>query len=160
MSECDNKSVGVIITNSEDEILLIQRARFPFGLAPPAGHVDDHGSLKKAAVEEVSEETGLVISESKLVTKIADRMVQNRCRRTGGSHHVWNVYSTDQYTGELSAKLDEAKTARWYSPAAIQEIADYTQSHAAEKARESSQVIEQVWLDFFIELGIVQKLLQ
>jgi len=58
---CDNKSVGVIVQNDGGDILLLHRARFPFGMAPPAGHIDDHGSPEQAAVTEVFEEVGLTL---------------------------------------------------------------------------------------------------
>jgi 8-oxo-dGTP pyrophosphatase MutT (NUDIX family) len=58
---CDNTSVGVIITNEANEFLMFERATFPPGLAPVAGHVDTHGTLRQAAETEVREEVGLTV---------------------------------------------------------------------------------------------------
>ena len=56
---CDHTSVGVLIHNDNNELLLIERGTFPFGMAAPAGHVDQHDSCEEAAIAEVREEVGL-----------------------------------------------------------------------------------------------------
>ncbi len=38
---CDNKVVGIIVLR-DNKMLLIERKKFPFGFAPPAGHLDDN----------------------------------------------------------------------------------------------------------------------
>src|ERR1019366_5810903 len=59
---CDNKSVGIIVRNPEGSFALLKRAYFPIGYAPVAGHVDDHGSVEQAAVDEVIEEIDLTVT--------------------------------------------------------------------------------------------------
>ena len=59
-NQCDNTSVGMIVRNDKDELLLIERKNEPYGFAPPAGHVDDHGSFEDAARAELEEEVGSV----------------------------------------------------------------------------------------------------
>lgn len=159
--ECDNRSVGVIINNSDGEIVLLKRARFPVGYAPPAGHVDDHGSAEQAAVDEVEEEVGLHISLGGLVaTVIQERTVQNTCRRPGGDHHVWDVFMTEEFDGELTPNFDEAKTADWYDEAQLQELAQRTRAYQAgeidEAEWEKNPGLEEIWLDFLTELDYVE----
>ena len=110
---CDNKSVGVVIQNEKGDVLLLDRARFPFGLAPPAGHVDEHGSLEQTAIDETSEEVGLIVSDLEEV--ISERTVDNVCRRLGGDHHSWTVFLSRQFTGEITPNIDETKGAAWHS---------------------------------------------
>src|SRR5215207_2812720 len=83
---CDNRSVGVVVRNTAGMLALLTRRKFPIGIAPPAGHVDDHGNSEQAAIEEVSEEIGVTLALSGLKrTTIANRRVENVCRRPGGT---------------------------------------------------------------------------
>lgn len=150
MTECDNKSVGVIIENANKEILLIERARFPFGYAAPAGHIDEHGSAEQTAVEEVYEETGLCVVTNSLQRVLGPRRIENRCRRPGGMYHDWEVFYTTDFTGNLKPSHDETNGAQWFSQARLQELADVTRS-----AVPGILGLEAVWLTFFEELGYV-----
>ena len=95
---CDNTSVGVIIRGSGGKYALLKRAKFPVGIAPVAGHIDDHGSPVQAALDEAEEELGLIIEPSDLMpTEIAARRVDNVCSREGGGHHIWSVYEAEQF---------------------------------------------------------------
>ena len=153
-SLCDHKSVGVIIKNPNDEILLLNRARYPFGLAAPAGHIDDHGSPEQAAVEEVFEEVGLTIPISGLIKVIDHRRINNWCRRQNGDHHIWTVYQANDVVGNITASLDETRGAFWHSRADLQYITDASRRHT-KPARAGNQLFEPIWLDFFTELGYV-----
>lgn len=161
IKECDNKSVGVIISNPDGEIALLKRARFPIGYAPPAGHIDTHGSAEQAAIDEVQEEVGLRISLSGLTTTIIqEHTVQNTCRRPGGNHHVWDVFATDTFEGEITPNQDEAKTAGWYDEAALQTLAQWTRAYQAgeidESEWEKNPGLEEIWVDFLTELGYIE----
>ena len=149
---CDNKSVGVILKN-KDDILLLDRARFPFGLAAPAGHIDEHGGPEDAAVNEVFEEVGIVIARSSLVKVIDNRRVENVCRRVNGDYHIWNVYTAETDTREIRASEEETRGAMWYPPERLQAIANRTKEISSREEKIGSQVLELIWLDFFVELG-------
>jgi 8-oxo-dGTP pyrophosphatase MutT (NUDIX family) len=158
---CDNKSVGVIIER-DGKIALLKRAKFPIAIAPPAGHIDDHGSPEQAAIDEVNEELGLVIASVDLKpTAIANRRVENRCRREGGDHHFWWVFQADKTLGELKPSEDETQGAGWYTREELQELASRAKSLlAADAPQEDWQQnpgLEPVWLDFLSELGYVKK---
>ena len=155
---CDNTSVGVIITNGSGHMALLTRARFPAGIAPPGGHVDDHGSILKAAVSEVFEELGLTIREEDLAaTAIMGRRIDNRCRRENGGYHVWHIFEANGVEGELRPSPDETKGAGWYSSHQIQELVDRTRQFQAgeidQATWEANPGLEEVWLDFLTELG-------
>ena len=161
MKNCDNKSVGVIIQSPEGEFALLKRARFPIGIAPPAGHIDEHGLPEQAAVIEVQEELGLVIAINRLRnTVIQDRRVDNLCRRPGGDHHNWWVYESNEYSGELAPNADETQGADWHNPDQLQALADRTKAfqtgQVGQEEWQTSPGLEEIWLDFFTELGYVQ----
>lgn len=146
---CDNTSVGVIITNEKDELLLLERAKFPFGLAAPAGHIDEHGSSEQAAITEVYEEVGLKISYSALELIISNRKIEHKCRRKGGNHHIWDVYTAKVIGTEITPSEDETRGARWYSKIALKEIIENTRANNQE-IKPGQKLLEGVWLDFIM----------
>jgi len=152
---CDNKSVGVIIRNEAGGILLIERKKFPYGFAAPAGHVDDFPTPEACAHVEVEEEVGLKVVKLNLVHE-AD--MNNPCRREGGSHHHWWVYEA-QVTGSLKASAEETKQAGWYSLEQIALLATKTAAYesgdVSETEWESSPGLEPIWRDFFSQLNII-----
>src|SRR5450759_3819219 len=93
--KCDNRSVGVIIRNPQGHILLIERARHPFGWAPPSGHVDQDVDQElvplwsKAAKREVKEEVGISL---KAIQNLGQGRLGNKCRREGGDWHYWVIF--------------------------------------------------------------------
>lgn len=153
---CDNKSVGVVITNLDGDVLLLERARFPLGLAPPAGHVDEHGSYINAAVAEVNEEVGITLNQSDLVQKISHRSVQNKCRREGGEYHNWSIYTAVVNDTSLSPDPHETNGATWYSKAEVQELVTKTKRLDHFAVQDDMPVLELLWADMFIELGIAE----
>lgn len=158
---CDNTSVGVIIERNRN-IALLRRARFPIAMAPPAGHIDDHGSPEQASLDEVAEELGLIIALGGLKkTPINNRYVNNRCRRPGGDHHYWTVFTASQFSGELNPSADEAKGAGWYPIAQVQHLADLTAAYArgeySEEEWQARPGLEPVWVTFMAELGYIQE---
>lgn len=162
MSEkyCDNRSVGVIITNERDEIALLKRARFPIGIAPPAGHIDGHGSPEQAAIDEVYEEVGIRLAIDGLQrTAIWDRRVDNVCRRQNGDHHVWRVYESRIGEEQLRPDPHETKGAAWYPIDALNALALRTRAFKAGLILPSewaeSPGLEEIWLDNLTELGYV-----
>lgn len=157
---CDNHSVGVILTNENDELALLTRGRFPIGIAPPAGHIDGHGSPEQAAIDEVAEEIGVHLSlESLHKTIIRHRRVENICRRIGGDYHQWTIYQAAVAQMDLHPDPDETQGAAWYSQVAVRDLVERTRRYQLgvisedEWARQPG--IEIVWADFLTELGYV-----
>ncbi len=161
---CDNLSVGVILTNDNDELALLTRGKFPIGIAPPAGHVDTHGSLEQAAIDEVREELGVMLAiEGLRRTAIADRRVDNVCRREGGDHHVWTVYEAHvEAAVQLMPDPEETKGAKWYKPEVVRALAERTRQYQLgnidEAAWSDQPGIEPIWVDFMQETGYLSSL--
>ena len=150
---CDNTSVGVIVTNARNDMLLLDRARFPFGLAAPAGHIDEHGSPEQAAVSEVYEETGLKIPLSGLEKVIDARRVNNHCRRINGDYHIWTVFRAKNIDGKIVPSHDETKGAGWYAPQELQLLAELTRKNNT--ANQGDKLFELIWLEFLTELDYI-----
>lgn len=153
---CDHFSVG-ILASRDGKLLLIERRKFPFGFAPPAGHVDG-ASFTEAAKCELREETGLDAQGLEIVW--AGRK-EFPCRR-GGVYHNWKVYEAIA-TGDLNPSKDETKQAGWYSLLDITQLMKRTKKYLNGKISkeewELSPGIEPVWYEIFQEPSVL-KILQ
>lgn len=154
MLECDNKSVGVIV-RKDDRVLLIERKKFPFGFACPAGHVDEHGSFEDAAKDELREEVGLTAVDLKL---LIETRKENICRREGGNWHYWKIYEA-QVSGDLKGSESETRQVGWFDVGDIRGLAErtslYLKGGVTQEDWDRSPGIEPVWVDFLEELKIV-----
>lgn len=115
---CDHKSAGVLVEKGEN-ILIIERKRFPAGFALPAGHLDGD-SFEEAARRELWEETGVTTEE---VEQLLDIELPNPCRRTDGTHHHWQVFRAKNWSGKLKRAEDETKSIEWAAPERIKKLA-------------------------------------
>ena len=151
---CDHTSVGMLVWK-ENKLLLIERAQFPFGFAPPAGHVDGDQTFEDGARRELKEEVGLETQELKLV---AEMRRENQCRRDGGNWHYWKIYQVTVY-GEINRSEEETKRTDWYSREEIQELAQRTEKYKnkeiSEEEWKQNPGIEPVWYDWFQQLKII-----
>jgi ADP-ribose pyrophosphatase YjhB (NUDIX family) len=157
---CDHTSVGVIVEDVDKRILLFERVKPPFGIAPPAGHIDDLGTPQEAAVAELEQETGLVVALDGLAqTIIQDRRVNNRCRRSNSLYHIWNVYTANEYTGEVRPKPDESKKLDWYTRRQVLDLAhrtdEFEAGHITSFEWRRKPGLEPVWRKFFVDLGFI-----
>ena len=154
MKVCDHKSVGMLVWQ-DDKLLLIERAKFPFGFAPPAGHVDDDPTFEEAAVRELQEEVGLTAEE--LALRIEGRK-DTKCRRPEGDWHYWKMYDV-QSSGEIKRSEDETKQVGWYSKEEIKALAKRTEQYLnkeiTEVEWESAPGLELVMYQWFTELQII-----
>lgn len=158
MNVCDNTSVGVLIGDDQGRLLLFRRGRYPWGMAPVAGHVDGHGTVEDAARAEIAEEVGVGVNGLEYV---AGGWRENRCRREPGPQgvgHFWTVYRA-AWAGTVRA-TDEAKAPAWYTPAEIQWLADRTVAYAAGRVAEAdwrpAPGLEPVWVRWLADLGIIR----
>ncbi len=136
----------------DDKLLLIERKLFPFGFAPPAGHVDDKGSFENAAREEVEEEAGLKLVEIRLVR---EGRKENKCRREDGTWHDWKIYEVET-EGDVKRSEKETKQAGWFSVDQIRSLSQRTEKYLAgeisEEEWQRSPGLEPVWFEWFKEL--------
>lgn len=131
MKTCDHDCVGMIVRR-ENKVLLIERKKYPFGFAPPAGHVDGDKTYEIAASRELEEEVGLKALGLKL---IFEGRKENPCRRIDGTWHYWKIYEV-KTAGEISRSLDETKQAGWYTQDQIITFAEKTKKYLANEVSE------------------------
>lgn len=109
---CDHAAVGVHIS-SPTGLLVFERARPPAGIAPGAGHVDQHGGPEQAARAEVAEEVGLTVRSLHLLTTA---WRPNRCRRPAKNRvgHYWSVYRAE-VSGQIRPSALEVRAPDGYA---------------------------------------------
>jgi 8-oxo-dGTP pyrophosphatase MutT (NUDIX family) len=161
---CDFTSSAVVVTDAHGRFALLKRARFPIGIAPASGHIDQHGSPGQAAVAELVEELGLVVELSALrPTRVQAQLVNNPCRRIGGDHHVWWVFEVTGVEAELRPSKDETRGASWYIQDELERLAQRTRDYQAGVVSpdewEAEPGLEVVWLDLFVQLGYLRRTL-
>ena len=123
---CDNKCVGILVWK-DSRLLMIERKKYNFGFAIPAGHLDGDEPLK-AAAKELSEEVGLIADELKEKLNLG---LPNPCRRENGTHHLWTIAEATQWHGEIKPSADETKTYLWADKNLIGRFAQDLESFAA-----------------------------
>jgi len=111
---CDNKSVGIIVWK-DGNLLMIERKKYPFGFALPAGH-QDGDAPEKTAAKELSEEVGLIAEN---LEKKLEMSFKNPCRREGGTHHEWTIFEAIRWHGNLKPSDEETKKVFWADSQAI-----------------------------------------
>ena len=151
---CDHTSVGMLVWK-DDKLLLIERAKFPFGFAIPAGHVDGDKSFEESAIRELKEEVGLDAKELELVVEARK---DNPCRRDGGTWHYWKIYKVIA-SGDVDRSRDETKKAGWYDVSQIKELCDktekYNNKNISEEEWQDSPGLEPIMYEWFKELKII-----
>ena len=128
-------SVGAIIKNEDNKILMLDRAYFPFGWACPAGHVDKNEDPEQALKREIKEETNLDIKTYKLL--IHEFVEWNKCIK-GVKGHDWYVYEIGEWQGKIKQNKREVKEINWFSPDEIKKLK-----------------LEQIWQYWFKKLRII-----
>jgi|SRR6056297_2100742 len=152
---CDHTSVGTIVYKSK-KILLIERNIPPYGFAPPAGHVDSHGTFEKAAKGELKEEVGLKASNLKLIGK---GLKLNKCSRKKGNYHFWKIYKAEVKDFNLNIAEREVKQAKWFSKRKVRSLMKrtkrYLKGDISDKEWQKNPGLETIWYKWFKELNIV-----
>jgi ADP-ribose pyrophosphatase YjhB (NUDIX family) len=151
---CDHTSVGMFVWKN-NKLLLIERLKFPFCFAVPAGHTDGDKTFEEAAKRELEEEVGL---KAISLEKIFEGRRENPCRRVDGTWHFWKMYKVET-EGELKRSLDETKKAGWYDKKQIQKLAEKTEKYKLGKISDDewqkNPGLEVVMLDFLKEFKII-----
>lgn len=153
---CDRTSVGVLISSPEG-LLVFERATPPAGLAPVAGHVDQHGSPEQAARNEVAEEVGLTVTH---LHPLLTQWRPNHCRRstTEPAGHQWWIFQA-QVSGTLRPSAREVRAPRWIHPDELQHHALRTAAYAAGRLSrlefKQEPGLEPVWCHFLHTLQLV-----
>jgi len=131
-----HKSVGAIIKDEGgNKILMIDRKKFPFGWACPAGHIEEGETLEETLIKEVKEETNLNVADRKLL--FHEFIDWNKCAR-GVKGHDWYVYEILKWSGEVKKSEREKKAIKWVEVSEIKNLE-----------------LEEVWKYWFTKLKII-----
>jgi 8-oxo-dGTP pyrophosphatase MutT (NUDIX family) len=154
---CDHAAVGVLIS-SPAGLLVFERVRPPAGIAPVAGHVDQHGGPEQAARAEVGEEVGLTVTS---LLPLTTAWRPNRCRRpaTDRVGHYWSVYRAE-VSGQIRPSAQEVRVPRWLHQDQLQQHALRTAAYAEGRLSEAQFAaepgLEPMWVRFLHELELVR----
>ena len=146
-----------MLISSPAGLLVFERVRPPAGIAPVAGHVDQHGGPEQAAHIEVAEEVGLTVTSLHLQTSV---WRPNRCRRLTSDRvgHYWSVYRAEM-SGQIQPSAQEVRAPRWLFPDQLQQhalrTAAYAEGQLSEDQFTAEPGLEPVWVRFLHELELV-----
>ncbi|RKS10007.1 ADP-ribose pyrophosphatase YjhB (NUDIX family) [Nocardiopsis sp. Huas11] len=153
---CCGTSVGVIIEDQDDRLLMVTRGWWPKGTAPVAGHVRDaHTAVADALVAEVQEEVGLTVTGDRLLW---EGHLPNLCASLPHqplAGHYWHLAAATA-EGEVVAAPGETKGADWYTPDQVRAMARATLVHyraGGAAADQPDHSLEAVWLRLLFEAG-------
>lgn len=155
---CDNLSVGILVIR-DGKLLVINRKKPPLALAPPAGHIDEHGKglsdelaqAKEAAIAELAEEVGLTVPAESLALLTGGRK-NNPCRRPGGNYHHWYIFLTQNAQGKVQLSDDETKGHLWLTKDDISYLLNGGQFEMADGA----VGLEAVWIEWLQEINVLE----
>jgi 8-oxo-dGTP pyrophosphatase MutT (NUDIX family) len=103
-------SAGVVI-ECKGKYLLLDRINPPFGLACPAGHIDEGEDSKVASLREIKEETGITLSDIEFVCE--EEIPWNYCK--SAEVHYWYLYKASVESESVILEKEGAKSIGWYS---------------------------------------------
>ncbi|MEF3255552.1 MAG: 2-dehydropantoate 2-reductase [Deferribacterales bacterium] len=106
-------TVDVIVYNSNNEIVLIERKNPPYGWAIPGGFIDYGETVEQAARRELLEETGIKVDELHLLG------IYSSPKRDPRFHTISTVYYT--FSDQQPIPQDDAKDARFFSISSLPE---------------------------------------
>jgi mutator protein MutT len=112
-------SAGIIIRNNDGEILMMDRAVYPYGWACPAGHLEEAETPEQAIVREAKEETGIDVIGYELL--LEEFVEWNECVK-GEKGHYWYLYETRNWEGKIKKSEKEAKDMQWQSLGNIKKL--------------------------------------
>ncbi|EGQ43986.1 MAG: ADP-ribose pyrophosphatase [Candidatus Nanosalina sp. J07AB43] len=117
--ETVHRSVGIIVT-CKNEVLLLDRRKYPTKHSIPAGHLEEGEDPSKAAIRELEEETG-IDSFSDDISKVFRGKIKDACRR-GSDFHDWSLYKLRVDEKPDLSSNDEAKGLVWKRESQLEDI--------------------------------------
>lgn len=160
ITRCCGTSVGVLVHDDTDRLLMITRGWYPTGVAPVAGHIaDEHTNAVAALTAEVREETGLTVTSHRVLW---EGWLPNLCQSLPAlpiPGHRW-VVAAATAVGELTPDPEETRGASWYTPAEVQTLARrtlaYGRGEVSQGAYQTSPGLEAVWLRHLATAGLLR----
>lgn len=111
-------TVGAVILNSEDKVLICRSNKWNHKYVIPGGHIEAGESMEEALIREVNEETGLEIFDIELLAineSIYSESFQNK------KHFIFVDYICRSSSSDVILN-EEAQSYKWID---LTEIEDY-----------------------------------
>lgn len=111
-----HETAGIFAHNNRGEFLFFERMAFPFGLTPPAGHVDKGERPAASARRELREETTVNLPAAAFKLLTTDDIRGDQCRR-GADVHRWHSFICAIPAG-TAIEVDSREGSRpvWLTP--------------------------------------------
>lgn len=119
-SEVVHRSVGAIVM-CENEVLLLDRRKYPIKHSIPAGHLEEGENPSKAVIRELEEETGIDSFPREDISKVFRGKIEDSCRR-GSDFHDWSLYKLRVDKKPDLSSNDEAKGLVWKQESQLEDI--------------------------------------
>ena len=108
-----HETAGVFVHDRQERFLFLERAKFPFGLTIPAGHVDHHEQPLRGGYRELGEEAGFHLPMQSFRLVVTENILGDQCRR-GSDAHRWHAYVARMRSGAtLKVNTSESVRAVW-----------------------------------------------
>jgi ADP-ribose pyrophosphatase YjhB (NUDIX family) len=115
-------SVNVVVTNKDEDVLLIQRSDND-NWAIPGGAIDLGESLTQAAIRETKEETGITCEVTGIVGIYTDPQHVILYTSNGEARQEFSIVLTAQAVDGAPTPSDESSQVRWVTR---DELAEYS----------------------------------
>ena len=109
-------SVSVLVVDDHARLLLVRHAGSPDGWAVPGGAVDVGESPAQAAIREIREETGIQISEPRLLDVLGGADYEVTYPNGDRVAYVTAVYQAGIKDGTPAPDHDEISELGWFTP--------------------------------------------
>ena len=164
MALCDHRVAGALIEGADGYAgdpgthLMFERVKPPYGVAPPCGHVDEHGSFFEAMCEETREEVNLSVED--WADLVNEEWRGNACRRdhSGPTGHTVMIKKV-RARGIPRPAPKETKNLRWYTKEEIRDLTArtilYANGHLSDEEFRLHPGIEPFWVEWLVRAGLV-----
>ena len=113
--EINLTGVNVLIINEKEEILLQKRGTYPYKWGLIGGITDLGESLEETAIREAREETGLLISDLKLLGTTSGKDCYVHFPNNDKAYFITIAYYTDNFKGTMLADGKETLDLQFFS---------------------------------------------
>lgn len=147
-------AVGILVWNEQDELLLLEKAEYPWGFTPPTVIVDQEQDPEEVARNRL-DELGL---ETHNLESVFDDRDEGREHPLNGTYCQWVVFEA-KFAGEYEGLSEEEPDATWASHEMLEALAKrtarYHEDQLSDEAWERQPGLDTSWHDILAELGVI-----
>lgn len=165
MALCDHRVAGALVEGAAGyagepgTYLMFERVKPPYGIAPPCGHVDEHGNFFQAMVDETREEANVDIEDWDDL--VHEEWRDNMCRRQPSGPRYGHTVMIKKVcvSGIPRPAPKESKNLRWYSVSELRELTArtvfYANGYISDEDFRLDPGIEPFWVEYLVRAGLV-----